>query len=157
MLLVFFDLLQEFRSDEKYKDKISSNFIKKVILSMGICGKTLYDNICKILENKNDLSIFENFLECFNPILEIGNKNLSSKYKFLLYLVKNHTTQAISMENYKVFCSLIKGKTVYQENICTKLNNNIVESFKTKYPKEYNKNFKYYQLSSILEYLIDNK
>ena len=61
------------------------------------------------------------------------------------------------MENYKVFCNLIKGKMVYEEDTCKKLSKNMIENFKKKYPKEYTDNFKYFQISTIVDYLVDKE
>ena len=61
------------------------------------------------------------------------------------------------MENYKLFCNLIKGKWVYNEEIYKKISKNMIETFKQKYPKDYTDNFKYYKISSIVEFLVDKE
>ena len=157
MLLNFFDLHLEF---QKYnflqKEMVAMSFVKKFILSCGICHSKLYENIIKIIAMKKGQFNFENFLDCFNPILENKfDKCQTFKYKFLLNLVKNQNTQIVSIENYKVFCNLIKGKSVYEEENCRKLNKSMIESFKNKYPLENVDDFKYFQILAIIELLVD--
>ena len=70
-------------------------------------------------------------------------------------LVNNQKDHIVSIENYKVFCNLIKGKAVFEEENNRKLSKEMIESFKIKYPRENVDDFKFYQLLSIIEVLID--
>ena len=99
----------------------------------------------------------DNYLDCFFPIFDASEKYQTLKYKFLLSLVKNHSNQTISMENYKIFCNLIKGKWIYDEDTYKKLSKNMIETFKQKYPGEYTDNFKFTHISAIVEYLVDKE
>ena len=157
MLLNYFDLLSEF---QKYnflqKELVAMSYYKKYILNCGICNSKIYDNVIKLISTKKGNFNFENFLDCFIPILENRlDKCQTFRYKFLMNLVKNHHTQIVSMENYKVFCNLIKGKSVYEEEGCKKLSKNMIETFKTKYPTENADDFKYFQILAVIECLID--
>ena len=157
MLLNYFDLHSEF---QKYnflqKELVAMSFVKKFILNCGICNSKIYENVIKLISTKKGNFNFENFLDCFTPILENKlDKCQTFKYKFLMNLVKNQHTQIVSMENYKVFCNLIKGKSVYDEESCKKLSKNMIESFKNKYPRENADDFKYFQILAIIECLID--
>ena len=157
MLLYFFDLHLEF---QKYnflqKEMVAMSFIKKFVLNCGICNSKIYDSIIKTIAMKKGQFNFENFLDCFMPILENKlDKCQTFKYKFLMNLVKNQNTQIISIENYKVFCNLIKGKSVYEEENCKKLSKNMIENFKNKYPRENVDDFKYFQILAVIEVLID--
>jgi hypothetical protein len=157
MLLYFFDLHLEF---QKYnflqKEMVAMSFIKKFVLNCGICNSKIYDSIIKTIAMKKGQFNFENFLDCFMPILENKlDKCQTFKYKFLINLVKNQNTQIISIENYKVFCNLIKGKSVYEEENCKKLSKNMIENFKNKYPRENVDDFKYFQILAVIEVLID--
>ena len=60
-------------------------------------------------------------MECFTPIFDASERFQTLKYKFLLSLVINQNNQTLSMENYKVFCNLIKGKWIYNEEIYKKI------------------------------------
>ena len=158
MLLNYFDLCIEFK---KYnflqKEVIALNFIKKIILASGVCISKLYEHIIRAIVGKKGNFNFENFLECFSPIFDASEKYQTLKYRFLLFLTKVPNSQTLSMENYKVFCNLIKGKMVYEEDTCKKLSKNMIENFKKKYPKEYTDNFKYFQISTIVDYLVDKE
>ena len=157
MLLNYFDLHLEF---QKYnflqKEMVAMSFVKKYILNSGICNSKIYDSIIKIITTKKGSFNFENYLDCFMPILETKmDKCQTFKYKFLLSLVKNQNTQIVSMENYKVFCNLIKGKSVYEEENCRKLSKNMIESFKNKFPRENVDDFKFFQIMTVIECIID--
>lgn len=156
MLLNYFDLLNEF---EKYnfleRSEIALNFIKKIILASGICHSKIYDHIIKSIISKKGNFNLENFIECFSPIFEVSDKLQPLKYRFLLYLAKSPSSPILSMENYKFFCNLIKGKMVYEEDICKKLSKNMIESFKKKYPNEYTDNFIYFHIATIVDCLVD--
>ena len=157
MLIIFFDLLSEF---QKYnfleKEMVALSFIKKFILNCGISHSKIYKNIIKVIATKKNQFNFENFLDCFTPILENKVAECQTlKYKFLMNLVNNQKDQIVSMENYKVFCNLIKGKSVFEEENYRKLSKEMIEMFKIKYPRENADDFKFFQILSVIEVLID--
>ena len=158
MLLSFFDLQLEF---QKYyfmeHEKIALYFIKKIILRCGICSNKLFEHLVRAIVSKKGNFNFENYMECFTPIFDASERFQTLKYKFLLSLVINQNNQTLSMENYKLFCNLIKGKWVYDEGIYKKITKNMIDNFKQKYPKDYTDNFKYYKISSIVEFLVDKE
>ena len=158
MLLTFFDLESEFsKFNLVEKEQIVLYFIKKMILSCGICNSKLYELLVRAIASKKGNFNFENYIECFTPIFEASEKYQTLKYKLLLFLVINQNNKTLSMENYKVFCNLIKGKWVYDEQTFLKLSKKMIKHFKEKYPKDYTDNFKYYKICSIVEDLIDNE
>ena len=128
-----------------------------MILSCGICNSKLYELLVRAIASKKGNFNFENYIECFTPIFEASEKYQTLKYKLLLFLVINQNNKTLSMENYKVFCNLIKGKWVYDEQTFLKLSKKMIKHFKEKYPKDYTDNFKYYKICSIVEDLIDNE
>ena len=158
MLLKYFDLHLEFKKyDFLQREDIAKNFIKKLLLNAGICITKIYDQIIKAIMSKKGNFNFENFLDCFTPILESPDKYQTLKYRFLLFLSKTPNSNIYTMENYKVFCNLIKGKSVYEDDKCKQLSKNMIENFKQKYPKELTDNFKYFQIATIVEFLVDKE
>ena len=158
MLLNYFNLLLEFKKyDFLGKETIALNYIKKKILSSGICNSKLYEHIIRAIISKKGNFDLENFLECFTPIFEASEKYQSLKYKFLLFLSKDQKSKTFSMDNYRTFCNLIKGKLIYEEDTYKKLSKNMIENFKEKYPKEYTDNFKYFQIATIVEFLVEKE
>ncbi len=158
MLLTFFDLENEFsKFNYVEKEQIVLNFIKKMVLACGICNSKLWEQIIRAIVSKKGNFTFENYIECFTPIFEASEKYQTLKYKLLLFLVINQNNKTLSMENYKVFCNLIKGKWVYEEQMYKKLSKNMIERFKEKFPKDYTDNFQYYKICSIVEDLVDNE
>ena len=99
----------------------------------------------------------ENFLECFTPIFEASEKYQTLKYRFLLFLSKAQNSKIYSMDNYRTFCNLIKGKLIYEEDTYKRLSKNMIENFKEKYPKEFTDNFKYFQIATIVEFLVEKE
>ena len=157
MLLLYFDLNADF---QKYnflpKEKVTLSFMKKFLLNSGICHSKMYESVMKIISSKKESFNFENFLDCLVPVLENKyDKCQTLKYRFLLNLVKNHKKQIVTMENYKEFLNLIKGKSIYDEEQHKKLSKNLVESFKNKFPNGNLDNFTCFQIMTIVEYIIE--
>ena len=158
MLLKFLDLCLEFNKyDFLGKEGIALNIIKKIILASGICVNKIYEHIIRAIISRKGNFDFENFLECFLPIFEASEKYQTLKYRFLLFLAKDQKRKTFSMDNYRAFCNLIKGKLIFEEDTYNKLSNNMLENFKQKYPKEYTDNFKYFQIATIVEFLVDKE
>ena len=158
MLLNYYNLKLEFK---KYnflgKETIALNYIKKKILSSGICNSKLYEHIIRAITSKKGNFDLENFLECFTPIFEASEKYQTLKYRFLLFLSKAQNSKIYSMDNYRTFCNLIKGKLIYEEDTYKRLSKNMIENFKEKYPKEFTDNFKYFQIATIVEFLVEKE
>ena len=77
------------------------------------------------------------------------------KYSFLLFLVKKSNYNTISMNNYKLFYDLIKGKLIYEPETCNDIIGKMLPLIRTKYPKEDLNNLNFQHVSLILEFLID--
>ncbi len=156
MLLSFFDLEGEIN---KYvlidNEKIVLNFIKKIILSFGLCNQKIYDQVARNIMGKKGNFNFENYLDCFSPIFDASDKYQSLKYKFLLSLVKNHFSNSISLQNYKIFCELIHGKWIYEIDICDDLTNKLLTTFKEKYPTDDCVNLNFLHTITVVEFLVD--
>jgi hypothetical protein len=157
MLLLFFDLNSDF---QKYnflqKETVALSFMKKFLLNAGICHNKIYESVMKIISSKKESFNFENFLDCLVPVLENKyDKCQTLKYRFLLNLVKNQKKQIVTMENYKAFLNLIKGKSIYDEEQHRKLSKNLIENFKNKFPNENPDNFTCFQIMTIVEYIIE--
>ena len=158
MLLKYLDLCLEFNKYEFLgKEGIALNNIKKIILASGICVNKIYEHIIRAIISRKGNFDFENFLECFLPIFEASEKYQTLKYIFLLFLTKDKKLKTFLMDNYRVFCNLIRGKWIYEQDTYIKLSKNMIENFKQKYPKEYTDNFKYFQIATIVEFLVDKE
>jgi len=157
MLLLFFDLNSDF---QKYnflqKETVALSFMKKFLLNAGICHNKMYESVMKIISSKKESFNFENLLDCLVPVLENKyDKCQTFKYRFLINLVKNQKKQIVTMENYKAFLNLIKGKAIYDEEQHRKLSKNLIESFKNKFPNENPDNFTCFQIMTVVEYIIE--
>ena len=156
MLMTYYDLEGKFEQYMCLKEhEIASNFIKKILLFAGISCKKLYDEITYNVSNKKGKFTFQQYLDCFTPIFEASEKYQCCKYKFLLYLVKNHFNDTISKYNFKMFLNLIKGKSIYESETCDDIIEKLLPIVKKKYPKDNFNELNYLHVSIILEYLVD--
>ena len=156
MLLSFFDF-EKFANNFEFveESKTMVVFIKKILLFSGIATSKIYENIVnKASDKKGDLN-FENYLNCFLPILELPEKFQCYKYRFLLFLVKKSESNKISMDNYRLFCNLIRGKVIYEAETCDDLIGKMIPILKAKYPNDDLDNLNYQHVSIILEFLVN--
>ncbi len=157
MLLQFFDFEDLVKS---YTDIIDETrtmmlFVKKIILFVGISNTKVYDPIVRYIENKKGKFSFEDFLNCFMPIFDLPEKYQYYKYGFLLFLAKKKGENIITLSNYRIFCNMIRGKLIYEEDICEDIIGKLIPIIKTKYPKDDTTNLIYRHVTIILEFLVD--
>lgn len=159
MLTYYSDLCDEIKKyDFISKKEILLIFVKRFLLQFGMSYNKTYETIIRNIKVKkfNNVNL-DFFLDCFSPVMEMSDKYLPLKYKYLLFISKNKNEPIISMEHYKTFCRLIKGKWIYDENNYKKLSKLMTSSMKKKYPKVKIENYKFYQISAIIEYLVNNE
>ena len=156
MLLSFFDF-EKFANNFEFveESKTMVVFIKKILLFSGIATSKIYENIVSKASDKKGELNFENYLYCFLPILELPEKYQCYKYRFLLFLVKKSESNKISMDNYRLFCNLIRGKAIYEAETCDDLIGKMIPILKEKYPNDDLDNLNYQHVSIILEFLVN--
>lgn len=157
MLLLYFDFEELVNS---YTDIISPSktmtiFVKKIILFVGISNSKVYDPIIHSISSKKEHFSFEEFLNCFMPIFELPEKYQFYKYSFLLFMVKKKGEDIISLSNYRIFCNLIRGKLIFEEDICEDIIGKLIPIIKTKYQKDDPENLNYKHVTIILEFLVN--
>ena len=157
MLLQYFDFEELVTS---YNDIITplqtlTIFVKKIILFVGISNSKVYDQIINSIANKKGKFTFEDFLNCFMPIFELPEKYQYYKYAFLLFLVKKKGGDIIILNNYRIFCNMIRGKLIYEEDICEDIIGKLIPIIKTKYQKDDPDNLNYKHVTIILEFLVN--
>ena len=156
MLLSYFDFEQFNNSFEYLEDsKVIATFIKKILLFCGISSNKIYESLLHVASNIKDDINFENYLNIFTSILNLSSKFQFYKYSFLLFLVKKKDHNTITLNNYRIFCELIKGKLIYEEEICDNIIGKMIPILKAKYPKDDLDNLNYQHVSIILEFLIN--
>jgi hypothetical protein len=157
MLLLFFDFEGLVASYDGIIDaqKTMLIFAKRIILFVGISNSKVYEPIIHAIENKKGKYSFEEFLNCFIPIFELPEKYQYYKYSFLLFMVKKKNENVITLSNYNIFCNLIRGKLIYEDDICEDIIGKLIPIIKVKYPKDDNDNLNYNHVTIILEYLVN--
>ena len=156
MLLSYFDFEQFSNNYENLEDLDALIiFIKKILLFCGISASKIYEHFIHIVSNYKGNVNFENFLNFFLSIFDLSEKYQNYKYNFLLFLVKKSGFNTISMNNYRLFCNLIKGKLIYEEETCSDIIGKMLPIIKAKYPKDDLDNLNYQHVSIILEFLVD--
>ena len=156
MLLSYFDFEQFSNNFEFLEDSQAVIiFIKKILLFCGISASKIYDHLIRTVSNNKGNVTFENFLNFFLPIFDLSETYQYYKYSFLLYLVKKSGYNTISMSNYRLFCNLIKGKLIYEDDTCADIIGKMLPIIKVKYPKDDLDNLDYQHVSIILEFLVN--
>lgn len=59
------------------------------------------------------------------------------------------------MDNYRLFCNLIRGKAIYEAETCDDLIGKMIPILKAKYPNDDLDNLNYQHVSIILEFLVN--
>ena len=156
MLLNYFDF-EQFTNNYEYLEDWQTivTFIKEIFLFCGISTSKVYENLIRTVANNRGHVTFENFLNFFLPIFDLSETFQYYKYSFLLYLVKKRGYNTISMSNYRLFCNLIKGKLIYENDTCADILGKMLPIIKVKYPKDDLDNLNYQHVSIILEFLVN--
>ncbi len=156
MLLSFFDF-EKLSNTFEYIDesKILTTFTQKLLLFCGISYNKIYESLINKVQNIKEHVTFEKYLNIFFPILELSDKFQCYKYNFLLFLVKKSGENTISMNNYRLFCNLVKGKLIYESDTYDDIIGRMLPFIKGKYPKDDLDNLNYQHVSIILEYLVN--
>ena len=156
MLLCYFDF-EQFSNNYEYLEDSQAIviFIKKILLFCGISAGKVYDHLIHIVINNKGNITFEHFLNFFLPIFDLSETYQYYKYSFLLFLVKKSGFNTISMSNDRLFCNLIKGKLIYEQDTCNDIIGKMLPIIKVKYPKDDLDNLDYQHVSIILEFLVN--
>lgn len=136
------------------ESKILALYIKKLILNAGLSSSKVYELIIHNISNKKGHLNFEEYLSCFLPIFELSEKFQFYKYGLLLFLVKKNDVNVISLNNYRIFCNLIRGKLIFQSETCDDIISKLIPILKGKYPKDDTENLNFQHVSIILEFLV---
>ena len=139
------------------EEKMFINIIKMFILKIGIAYKKLYDKIIqKLLNDKDKIYNFENFVKCFSTILKLKEENSILKYKFIISLFR-FGEEDINVKHINIFLQLIKGKMIYDADLYDEFNHNLLKRYDKIYPKEIGTNFKFNNILICLESFFDKK
>jgi hypothetical protein len=156
MLLSFFDFEKFSNTYEFYDEsKILIIFMKKILLFCGISNSKIFELLINKVKNIKEEITFEKYLNIFMSILELSEKFQFYKYSFLLFLVKKNGDNIISMNNYRLFCDLVKGKLIYESDTCVDIIGKMLPIMKDKYPKDDLDNLNYQHVSILLEFLVN--
>lgn len=158
MLLSYFDF-ENFANvfyETMEENKILAIFLKKMILSAGLSSTKIFDTIVHTaLTRKEEELTFEDYLSCFTPILNLSEKFQYYKYSFLLFLVKKNEKNVISLNNFRIFCNLIRCKMIYEQDTCDDIISKLLPIIKAYYPKDDPEELNYQHVSIILEFLVN--
>lgn len=134
------------------EDKAFSSLMKSFLLKIGLINKKYYEEIVNSLSFIKILnSNFEIFIKAFSKILKYKDENQIHKYKLLLYLLKPGDEEEINIKHINCFMQLIKGKYVYDEEICEDIIHNLISKYNKIYCEEASINFNFRKILIILE------
>ena len=157
MLVIYSNAISYSKKCFFCEEKMFLNLIKIFILKIGISYKKLYDKIIqKLLNNKEKIYDFENFIKCFSIILKLKEKNSILKYKFIISLFR-FGEEDINIKHINIFLQLIKGKMIYDADLYDEFRHNLLNRYDKIYPKEIGTNFKFNNILICLESFFDKK
>ena len=157
MLLSFFDFEKESNNYYEILDEthVLIIFLKKMLLNAGLSTSKIYDSVIHVASSKKGHITFEDYLSCFLPIFDLSVKFQCFKYKFLLFLVKKNDKDVITLNNYRLFCNLIRGKLIYDSATCNNVISKLLPILKAKYPKDDPENLNFQHVNIILEFIVN--
>ena len=157
MLLSFFDFERFANNYYEILDetKILIIFLKKMMLKAGISALKVFESVIHTASTKKGHINFEDYLNCFLPVLELSERFQSYKYGLLLFLVKKQDEDIILLNNYKIFCNLIRGKLIYHSETYGDIIAKLIPILKAKYPKDDTENLNFQHVNIILEFLVN--
>ena len=143
-----YSAIKNFFCEEKTFLYLSKSFLLKI----GLTNKKYYEDIISNLNfNKMVNSNFEIFIKSFSKILKYKDENQIHKYKLLLYLLKLGDEEEINIKHINYFLQLIKGKCIYDEEICENITHNFINKYNRIYREEASINFNFRKILIILE------
>ena len=136
--------------------------IKKFILKIGINEQILYQKIMKyLILDKKQIS-FENFLKCFDLIINSSNETIKEKYNFLFYIPRKSFEQSYySKKDIQNFFKLISSKKIYDDELTDDIIEKLIKRYYGIYQNDekdnvQNKLFHIRKLKFVLESFFDD-
>lgn len=157
LLVVYSNIINTSKKCYFCEKKMFINLLKIFILKIGISSKKIYEKINSILmNNKESIYSFENFVNIFLTILKQKDEYSVLKYIFILSLFR-FREEDINVKHINVFLQLIKGKLVYNSDIYDELSHNLIQRYDRLYSDEVGTTFKFSNILLCLETFFDKK
>ena len=155
MLVIYSNAMTSAKKYYFCEEKMFFNLIKIFILKIGISSKKIYDKIIQsLLNNKENIYDFENFIKSFSIILKLKEENTVLKYKFIMSLFR-FDEEYINVKHINTFLQLIKGKMVNNIDLYEELSHNFIKRYDRIYSNELGTNFKFRNILICLESFFD--
>lgn len=159
MLIIYANTISKSNKWFYCEKKMFINLIKSFLLKIGISSKKLFEKISQKIINysnkeKKNICSFENFLKCFNLILELDDENEVLKYKFLIALSRVGD-EDINVKHVNNFIQLLKGEAVYDSELWDNLKKNLVQKYDKIYSNEPGNNFRFDKMMICIETFFD--
>ena len=157
MLVVYSNILNNSKKFIFCEGQKFNNMMKSFILKIGISSKKTYEKIIQpLINNKDDICNFEEFVKIFSHVLKLKDENSVLKYKFIMSLFR-FVEEDINVKHLNIFFQLIKGKMLYDSELYDDLNRNLIQRYDRIYYNEVGNNFKFRNILLILETFFDKK
>ena len=162
------DILKICNSNEKFfiNKNIKISFflaqLKKFILKIGINDQTLYQAILKNILSSNQKISFEEFLKCFDLVINLSNPKIREKYNFLFYILKKSFNQIYySQKDIQNFFKLISSNKIYNDELTDDIIERLINRYKSIYQNDekeniQNKKFHIRKLNVVLGTFFDD-
>ncbi|MCQ2818725.1 MAG: hypothetical protein MJ252_15770 [archaeon] len=161
MLKHFTFIYESSQAAKGFEQNMLFKLYKKFILKVGITDKKIYEDLLRniIYQNKNEKNPeFEDFLNCFNKVLKLGNDLKFLKYSFLFNIIhENLEEEIVDISHIHKFFNLIQCNLVYEEDIFKIIKTNLIDSYYELYPSKNKTKFKVQGILTCLEEFFDGK
>ena len=155
MLVIYSNAMTISKRCFYFEEKMFLNLIKIFILKIGISSKKIYDKIIQILLNsKENIYSFENFIKSFSVLLKLKDEKTILKYKFIISLFR-FDEEDINVKHINTFLQLIKGKMAYDNELYDEISHNFIKKYDRIYSNELGANFKFRNVLICLESFFD--
>jgi hypothetical protein len=156
LLVIYFNIINTSNKAYYCEKKMFINLLKSFLLKIGVSSKKIYDKInTNIMNNKEVIYSFENFVEIFLMVLNQKNDSIL-KYKSIISLFR-FGDEDINVKHINIFLQLIKGKLIFNSDLYDELSHNLIQRYDRMYSNEIGNTFKFYNILICLETFFDKQ
>ena len=150
--------------DEILLKKFFIQNFKQLLLNFGINHRNYYGNIIKCQLFKNRIITFDEFIQCFDTLINDNDKNtLKMKFLFLLNILPSEIDNneiILTKDTFNTFFDFLGCDVIYIENFCENIGNKLFVRYNAIYEQFEEENitngkFNLRKMKAILETFFD--
>lgn len=135
---------------------------KSFLLELGISHKQFYQEILRHIAFQREMISFGDFIQSFNPILELKLNAGVIKMRFLLFIFQiDHKNDYLTLREVNIFFIMIKRKLPYEEEITEEICDDLIRRYEVIFFNEEKNNllkgrYNVKKLATVLETFYNN-